>query len=250
MSQPSQAGLSSTSAPPIVTYPTNTVQGMTVQPFQPMPPNQYASSTTSTAHVVGPPTTQMVTPAAQPQHHTVVTTPAIVKTTVVTYGDGTIFNVPSRWVIKQAWGWSDMHIRDEWGNEIFYADAKSYSLTRNLGFTDLRTGIEIARIKEKLKFGMPKYGIWVGPTQIGTVSQKFTFVNPKFVVQGVNGPIIITGDWSAHAFTFQRGNQVIATVSKVGYTATDTYGVLIQPGEDVIFILACCIIIDKCITMT
>ena len=169
-------------------------------------------------------------------------------TTVVSYGAGTIFAVPSRWTIKQAWGWSDMYIKDEWDNDVFYADAKSYSMTRNLGFTDLRTGIQIAYIKEKLKLGMPKFGIWGGGVEVGTVSQKFTLLNPKFTVQANTGSITITGDWTAHSFAFQRGHRLVANVSKDGCNSTDTYRVTIQPGEDVIFILACCIIIDKCMT--
>ena len=179
----------------------------------------------------------------------VVGAPTVVKQTFVTYGDGTVFVVPSKWCIKQAWGWNDMYIKDEWGNDVFYADAKSYTMTRNLGFTDLRTGLQIAYIKEKLKLGMPKFGVWVGGNEIATVSQKFTLLAPKFIVQSLSGAISISGDWTAHSFTFQRGNRVVATVSKDYHSCSDTYWVSIQPGEDVIFILACCIIIDKCTTM-
>jgi len=143
-----------------------------------------------------------------------------------------------------------MHIKDEWGNDVFYANAKSYSLTRHLGFIDLRTGIEIASIKEKLHLGMPKFNIIIGGVKFATVSQKFTLLHPKFVVQALNGTTTITGDWTAHSFTFQRGNRLVASVSKEGCSSSDTYHVTIQPGEDVIFILACCIIIDKCLTMT
>jgi uncharacterized protein YxjI len=178
----------------------------------------------------------------------VVGAPTVVKQTFVTYGDGTVFAVPSKWCIKQAWGWSDMYIKDEWGNDVFYADAKSYSMTRNLGFTDLRTGLQIAYIKEKLKLGMPKFGIWTGGTEIATVTQKFTLLSPKFIVQSLSGAISISGDWTAHSFTFQRGNRCVATVAKDFHSYADTYWVTIQPGEDVIFILACCIIIDKCCT--
>lgn len=195
--------------------------------------------------------TTVVTGAPQPSQIVVGAPPVMgvrSTTTVVTYGDGTVFAVPSRWTIKQAWGWSDMYIKDEWDNAVFYADAKSYSMTRSLGFTDLRTGLQIAYIKEKLKLGMPKFGIWSGGMEVGTVAQKFTLITPKFTVQTPTGAITITGDWTAHAFTFQRGHRLIATVSKDGCSSTDTYHVSIQPGEDVILILASCIIIDKCMT--
>lgn len=181
---------------------------------------------------------------------TVIATPTtLVKTTFVTYGDGTIFNVPSRWTIKQVWGWSDMYIKDEWGNDVFYADAKNYAYTQNLGFTDLRTGIQIAYIREKLKLGMPKFSIYQGSSETGTISQKLTLINPKFTVQSLSGTITIHGNWTAHSFTFSRGMRQIAKVHRDGCSGTDTYYVSIQPGEDVIFILACCIVIDKCTTI-
>lgn len=142
-----------------------------------------------------------------------------------------------------------MYIKDEWGNDVFYADAKQYSMTNNLGFTDLRTGLQIGYIKEKLKLGMPKYAIYLGGLEVGTVSQKFTLLNPKFVVQSMSGSITITGNWTAHSFVFHRGMREVAKVYRDAYSATDTYFVSIQPGEDVIFILACCIIIDKCVTI-
>lgn len=84
---------------------------------------------------------------------------------------------------------------------------------------------------------------------MGVIHQKFTLLNPKFHVKSKYGhDMVIHGDWLTRAFQFTKHNRCVANVVKEGFAMTDTYSVSIQPGEDVIFILACCIIVDKCVT--
>jgi uncharacterized protein YxjI len=46
----------------------------------------------------------------------------------------------------------------------------------------------------------------------------------------------------------KRDGQLVATVSKSWLALRDSYSVEVQSGENVLFILACCIVIDKCMT--
>uniref|UniRef100_A0A915CT37 Uncharacterized protein n=1 Tax=Ditylenchus dipsaci TaxID=166011 RepID=A0A915CT37_9BILA len=164
------------------------------------------------------------------------------------YPPGTIFQFPSRWIMQQSWLWSDMNIKDEWGNKVFHAENQIFSIGYKLNFTDVRTGEEIAYIQQRIHLGMPKFTIFVRGAEYGVVHQKFTFLTKKFSIDTVNGPLSVSGDWTAHSFVFNRGQQLVATASREFFAIRDTYAVEIQPGEDVIFILACCIVIDKCMT--
>lgn len=92
----------------------------------------------------------------------------------------------------------------------------------------------------------------LGGTLIAEMKQNFTWFSQRFEINMLNGgpPIVVSGDWTAHSYTFRSGHRLIAKVGKELLTFRDTYYVEVQPGENVILILACCIIIDKCKTKT
>jgi len=136
-------------------------------------------------------------------------------------------------------------IKDEWGNEVFSAKNHVFSFGHKLDFIDLRTGQQIAYIEQKVLTLMPKYTIYLGNTRYAEMKQKFTWLSPKFEVHTNDGLVIIKGNWTDFEYTFERNGQIIATASRKIFTIRDTYCVTIQPGEDVIFILSCCFIIEK-----
>ncbi|KAI1707349.1 LURP-one-related domain-containing protein [Ditylenchus destructor] len=163
------------------------------------------------------------------------------------YPLGKVFQVPTRWGIKETFLWGDMTITDAWGNEVFKAVSNVFGFTRQLNFMDLRTGEHIAYIKQRALTLLPKYDIYVDGGHFASMEKEWAWTH-KFTVTafGLVGPITVQGDWLSHSYEFCRENRVIAEVHKRFLTLTDTYSVDIQPGEDVIFILACCMIIDKC----
>jgi len=58
------------------------------------------------------------------------------------------------------------------------------------------------------------------------------------------GDLEAKGDFLDHEYTFFRGDQPVAAVSKAWFSWTDTYGVDVNPGEDDILILAATVVID------
>ncbi len=50
-----------------------------------------------------------------------------------------------------------------------------------------------------------------------------------------------------HEYSFLRGGQTVATVSKRWFSMSDTYGVDIAPGEDDVLILASTVVIDMAV---
>jgi len=94
----------------------------------------------------------------------------------------------------------------------------------------------------------------VGPTyeiyrdgQLAAVVKKhlFTLFRCAFTVD-VPGPddIEAQGSFTDMEYTFTRGTEQVAEVSKRWFTFADTYGVDIAEGEDDVLILASTVVID------
>ena len=75
----------------------------------------------------------------------------------------------------------------------------------------------------------------------------FTFLRCAFTVD-VPGPgdLEARGSLLDHEYTFQRGDQTVATVSKRWFSLSDSYGIDIADGENVVLILASAVVIDLC----
>jgi uncharacterized protein YxjI len=54
----------------------------------------------------------------------------------------------------------------------------------------------------------------------------------------------VTRSFTDHEYTFSRGDECVATVSKRWFGFTDIYGVEIADGEDDIMLLDCTVVID------
>ena len=160
----------------------------------------------------------------------------------------------TRWMMKQAWPWSDMDIEDEAGNVAFRAESKPLGLRWDLNFLDAGNREVIGQIQQNLqfgffRFGMPEFVILIDGAEYATVKKRFSLPAHKFDIFTVDGDSIsVIGDFLAHEFRFERAGQTVAQVSKVWVSLRDIYTANIMPGENVLFILACCIAIDKCRT--
>jgi uncharacterized protein YxjI len=75
----------------------------------------------------------------------------------------------------------------------------------------------------------------------------FTLFRAEFTVD-VPGPddLVAEGDFWDHEYSFKRGDQTVASVSKAYFSWTDTYGIDIVEGEDDVLIVAAAVIIDQC----
>ena len=146
----------------------------------------------------------------------------------------------------------DYTIQDDAGRDAFYIDGKVFSIGDKLSFQDMK-GNELARIHQKLLSIGKTYEIeWsggpAGGTQRATVQKHlFTLFRAAFTID-VPGPgdLEAQGNLTDHEYTFTRGGQTVATVSKRWFSMTDSYGVDIADGEDVVLILASAVVIDLC----
>jgi uncharacterized protein YxjI len=152
-----------------------------------------------------------------------------------------------RYIMKQklfAFG-DDFYIRDEEGREVFFVDGKAFSFGDQLAFRDLG-GQELAFIRQKLLSWGPTYEIHRNGALAAVVKKElFTFFHCTFTVD-VPGPADLeaSGNFTDHEYTFTRGDEPVARVSKEWFSWSDTYGVEIADGEDDILILASTVVID------
>jgi uncharacterized protein YxjI len=151
-----------------------------------------------------------------------------------------------RYQMKQKlFSWADRFaIRDEAGDEVAAVDGKAFSWSNQLTFTD-RDGNELASIQQKLLSWGPTYEIYRGGELAAVVKKKQWSFSPTFIID-VPGPDDLTakGNWSDMEYTFTRGDQEVAVVSRQWFAAGDSYGVEIADGEDAILILAATVVID------
>lgn len=140
----------------------------------------------------------------------------------------------------------DFVIRDDEGREVFYVDGKVLAIGDKLSFRD-REGRELARIEKKLLSWGLTYEVYRDGRPYAKVRKSlFTLLRCKFTVD-VPGPddLEARGDFLDHEYTFERGGQTVATVSKRWLSLKDTYGIDIAEGEDEVLILACAVVIDR-----
>ena len=153
-----------------------------------------------------------------------------------------------RYVLRQklmSFG-DDFTIRDESGRDAYFVDGKALSIGDKLSFQDMN-GNELAFISQKLLAWGKTYEISRNGQVVAVVKKEvFALFHHRFTVD-VPGPddLEAEGDFMDHEYTMQRGDRVVATVSKKWFSWTDTYGIEIADGEDEVLILASAVVIDQ-----
>jgi uncharacterized protein YxjI len=154
-----------------------------------------------------------------------------------------------RYQMKQAWFslGGDYVIHNAAAEPVYQIDGRVLALGDQLAFRDM-AGNELAFISQQLLSWGPTYEIRRNHEVAAVVKKSlFTFLRCEFTVD-VPGPNDLTaeGDFWEHEYTFTRGGQPVARVSKEFFAWTDTYGIDVAEGEDDVLILASAVVIDLC----
>ena len=139
----------------------------------------------------------------------------------------------------------DFTIKNEAGGDVFFVDGKAFSFGDKLSFQDVN-GNELAFIRQKVLSWGPTYEIYRNGELAAVVKKHlFTFFHCAFTVD-VPGPddVEAQGSFLDMEYSFTRGGETVAEVSKRWFSFTDTYGVDIADGEDDVLILASTVVID------
>jgi len=163
----------------------------------------------------------------------------------------TVFQYPMRYLLKQKMFslTGGMNIQDVNGRDIFNVKGSFFSIGTNMTFIDNFTGLELARIHQVIRLGMPHYEIFRMGQLFAVIKKNFTLFSNKFEIDfqnPQNGHIHVEGDFIGYNFQFTREGRPVARITQEFCTFVNSYGVEIQPGEDNIFILACAVVIEKC----
>ena len=140
----------------------------------------------------------------------------------------------------------DYDIKDDRGRTAFHVDGKILRIRETFVIKDTE-GNEAATVKQKLLALRETMTIERDGKTIASVRKALIrLLRDKFVID-VKGSDNMTaiGGFFEHEYNIRRGSREVATVSKRWFTFRDTYGIEIEPGEDIGLILAIAVIIDE-----
>jgi uncharacterized protein YxjI len=140
----------------------------------------------------------------------------------------------------------DFWIETDSGQRAYKVDGKALRLRNTLVLEDAE-GHELAKIQERLL--RVKDAMEVEDAHGNRIAMvKKALISPlrdRWKVEISDGSDLeIHGNVVDHEYTFKRGHDEVASVSKKWFRVADTYGVEIAPGQDPVPILAATVAID------
>ena len=108
-----------------------------------------------------------------------------------------------------------------------------------------RSGREVAFIKQEVWSFLPRYYVFCGDRQIAEIKKAFTFLFPRYTIEGLGWEI--EGSFMAHDYQITKNGRNIVTISKEWMTWGDSYELNISNPQDEIVALAVVLTID-CVT--
>jgi len=135
-------------------------------------------------------------------------------------------------------------ILDEFKQDAFFVQREMFSWGGKFTFKS-DTGKELAYIKQETIL-FPTYSILIDGAPFATISKNFNWFKKSFVLD-VPGPndYLIEGAFWLREYEFKRNGKVVASVAKQPFSIPNYHNVEIAKDEDVISILATCVVIEQ-----
>ncbi len=151
-----------------------------------------------------------------------------------------------RLLFKQRFfSWFDSYdIYDEDGSTVYVVKGE-LSWGHRLQIYDAR-GSHLGTVQEKVLTWLPKFELYAGERQVGTLEKEFTFFRPRFNLD-CNG-WTVEGNFWEWDYTVMDGPRTVMSLSKELWNWTDTYSMDIPRAEDALLCLMIVLSIDaaKC----
>jgi uncharacterized protein YxjI len=141
----------------------------------------------------------------------------------------------------------DFWIENDTGVRVYKIDGHAFTILREKLNIEDAEGHEVGFLREKLISLRKAYEIHLRGKCVAMVSKDLlTLFRCSFTVD-VPGPNDLEAEGSLldHEYTFSRGGEVVATVSKRWFSIRDTYAVEINDDQEPLLILASAIAIDQ-----
>ena len=146
------------------------------------------------------------------------------------------------YIKEKVFSWGDKFtVKDEYGNDKYFVQGEVFSWGKKLHVYD-NVGREVAFIKQEIWSFLPRYYVFCGDEQIAEIKKEFTFLFPKYSIQGLGWEI--EGKFMAHDYEITKNGDSIVSISKEWMTWGDSYEVNIANTEDEIVALAVVLTID------
>lgn len=148
-----------------------------------------------------------------------------------------------RLYIKQkVFSWSDKFtVKDAYGDDKYTVQGELFSWGKKLHVYDL-SGREVAFIKQEVWSFLPRFYVFVDGVQVAEIRKEFTFLFPKYSIDGLGWQI--DGSFMAHDYEITRQGVPIVTICKEWMTWGDSYELNISDPADEIIALAVVLTID------
>lgn len=140
----------------------------------------------------------------------------------------------------------DSWIETNHGERAFKVNGKALRVRKTLIFEDAQ-GNELAHIQDKPVRIRDTVDVEApdGKTLATIKKAMITPLRERYSVKVGDGPDLeVQGNIVDHEYQISAGRDKVAEVSKKWFRVRDTYGVQIEPGQDVIVILATTVAID------
>ncbi len=146
------------------------------------------------------------------------------------------------YIKEKVFSWGDKFtVKDASGSDKYIVEGEVFSWGKKLHVYDMQ-GREVAFIKQRLWTWLPKYEVFCGDRQVAEIKKEFTFLFPKYSIEGLGWEI--DGKFMAHDFEITQSGRRIVTITKEWMTWGDSYELDIANPADEIVALAVVITID------
>ena len=146
------------------------------------------------------------------------------------------------YIKEKVFSWGDKFtVKDEYGYDKYVVEGEVFSWGKKLHICDM-TGREVAFIKQEVWSFLPRYYVFCGGQQVAEIKKEFTFLFPKYSIEGLGWEI--DGSFLAHEYEITQRGRSIVTISKEWMTWGDSYELNIANPADEILALAVVITID------
>ena len=149
------------------------------------------------------------------------------------------------YIKEKVFSWGDQFtVKDACGEDKYIVEGEIFTFGKKLHVYD-RNGREVAFIKQEVWSFLPRYYVFCGDRQIAEIKKEFTFLFPRYTIEGLGWEI--NGSFLEHNYQITKSGRNIVTISKEWMTWGDSYELDIADPTDELVALAVVIAID-CVT--
>ncbi len=146
------------------------------------------------------------------------------------------------YIRQKIFSWVDQFtVKDENGSDKYFVEGEFFSWGKKLHVSD-RSNNEVAFIQQKVFSFLPKFFVFIDGNQIAEIVKEFTFLQPKYSIDGLDWEI--NGSFMAHDYEITQQGHSIVTIHKEWMTWGDCYELDIANEQDEIIALSVVLAID------